>query len=127
MSEEQDTISEGEPAAKQLVTVDRLTRDRQRRDTKAKERYRALPNKKGAERFAFQLFLGFRVFGLATIVCLLAGIMGLFIENTDIPFLADFGFKPFVICLIAYVWLKVAWTTIGLVIDLNEAEKPTSG
>jgi len=120
MREEQDANSKEEPAAKELVTVDRLTRDRQRRDAKAKGRV-ALSTIENAERFTFQLFIGFRAFGLATIVCLIVGIMSVFIDKSDIPFLADFGFKPFALCLFAYVWLKVVWTKIGLMIDTNEA------
>ncbi len=34
-----------------------------------------------------------------------------------------FGFKPFAVCLIAYVWLKVVWTKVGLTIEANESLK----
>ena len=122
MSDQQQPGSDEEPVAKKLVTVDRLTQARQRREEKAKG-VLELPIKVNAKRFAHQLFVGFRLFGFATIVCLVVGFMSLFIDDTDIPFLADFGFKPFAACLIAYVWLKVAWIRIGLTVEANEAIK----
>ncbi len=122
MSDQQQPGADEEPVAKKLVTVDRLTQDRQRREEKAKG-IRELPIKVNAKRFAYQLFVGFRLFGFATIVCLVVGFMSLFIDDADIPFLADFGFKPFAACLIAYVWLKVVWIRIGLTVEANEAIK----
>ena len=46
--------------------------------------------------------------------------MSLFVDHSDILFLADFGFKPFAVCLIAYVYLKIAWTKVGLTIEANK-------
>ena len=122
MSDQQQPGSDEEPVAKKLVTVDRLTRDRQRREEKAKG-VLELPIKVNAQQLAFQLFVGYRILGFATIVCLIVGLMSLVIDDSDIPFLADFGFKPFAVCLIAYVWLKVVWTRIGLTVEANEAIK----
>jgi len=122
MSDQQQSGSDEEPVAKKLVTVDRLTRDRQRREEKAKG-VLELPIKVNAQQLAFQLFVGYRILGFATIVCLIVGLMSLVIDDSDIPFLADFGFKPFAVCLIAYVWLKVVWTRIGLTVEANEAIK----
>jgi len=122
MSDQQQSGSDEEPVAKKLVTVDRLTRDRQRREEKAKG-VLELPIKVNAQQLAFQLFVGYRILGFATIVCLIVGLMSLVVDDSDIPFLADFGFKPFAVCLIAYVWLKVVWTRIGLTVEANEAIK----
>ncbi|MDE0862633.1 MAG: hypothetical protein OSA98_02525 [Rubripirellula sp.] len=118
MSDEQETGSEEEPVAKKLVTVDRLTRDRQRREEKSKGALER-PTDVTAKVFLFQLYIGYRIFGFATLLCLILGIASIFIDYTDIPLLADFGFKPFIACLIAYVWLKVARTQIGLALDTN--------
>ena len=122
MSDEQETGSEEEPVAKKLVTVDRLTRDRQRRDDKSKGVFERA-TEVNSKRVSCQLYIAFRIFGCATVLCLILGIMSIFIPYTDIPFLADFGFMPFTVCLIAYAWLKVAWIKIRLNADANATIK----
>lgn len=123
MSDEQETGSEEEPVAKKLVTVDRLTRDRQRRDGEISKADRQRSTEVNVKLVLGQLYIVFRIFGCATVLCLILGIMSIFIPYTDIPFLADFGFLPFTVCLIAYAWLKVAWIKIRLNADANATIK----